>query len=291
MKNWILAIRPKTLFASLSPVLLGLSFAYYKTHQLNLLVASLTLICALLLQVASNLINDYYDFKSGVDLERKFGPLRVTQSGLIAPEKVKASFILILSLSFFLGIYLMYTGGLIITIMGLASILGALAYSTGPYPFSRHALGELFAFIYFGVVAVTGTYYLQTQVINIEVILLSFIPGFLSAQILSINNLRDMTSDKKNKKKTIANLTSESFARMLPLIFFVLAQISHFVFIKSINIPLLYMVFVLYFIFNFKFKKLRYIPINQELNNYLASTAKCLFLLSLLQSIILCTLK
>jgi 1,4-dihydroxy-2-naphthoate octaprenyltransferase len=291
MKNWILAIRPKTLFASLSPVLLGLSFAYFKAHQLNLLVATLTLICALLLQVASNLINDYYDFKSGIDLERKFGPARVTQSGLIAPEKVKASFIFILALSFFLGIYLMYTGGLIITMMGLASILGALAYSTGPYPFSRHALGELFAFIYFGVVAVTGTYYLQTQVLNIEVILLSFIPGFLSAQILSINNLRDMSSDKKNNKKTIANLTSESFARMLPLIFFVLAQISHFVFIKTVNIPLLYMVFVLYFIFNFKFKKLRYIPINQELNNYLASTAKCLCLLSLLQSIILCTLK
>jgi 1,4-dihydroxy-2-naphthoate octaprenyltransferase len=291
MKAWILAIRPKTLFASISPVILGLSFYYYKFNQINLFIALLTLTCALLLQIASNLINDYYDFKSGVDQGRHFGPLRVTQSGLIAPEKVKRAFVLILALSFLLGIYLMYSGGIIITVMGISSILGALAYSTGPYPFSRHALGEVFAFIFFGVVAVVGTYYLQSHSVDQEIVVLSFVPGFLSAQILSINNLRDMASDKRSHKKTIANLTSEGFARMLPLIFFILAQLSHFFFIKLVNIPLLYVVFIIYFIFNFQFKRLRFIPINQELNNYLAATAKCLFLLSVLQSILLCTLK
>jgi len=291
MNAWFLAIRPKTLFASLAPVLFALSFAYYQFKQINPLIALLTMACAILLQIASNLINDYYDHQSGVDTERKFGPIRVTQSGLIAPEKVKTAFIAALALSFILGIYLMLQGGALIICMGIGSIIGALLYSTGPFPFSKNALGEVFAFVYFGIIAVTGTYFLQTHQINWDIIILSFVPGFLSAQILAINNLRDRETDLKNHKKTLANLFSESFARMLPLIFFLLAQFAHFVFIRRSGQPLLFFVFIIYFIFNQKLKKLRYVPINQELNLYLANTAKCLFLLALLQTILLCTLK
>ena len=119
MNNWILAFRPKTLFASLSPVILGLSIAYYEAHSIDVLIAVLTLLCALILQIASNIANDYLDSLKGVDNDKRLGPTRVTQSGLIPASKMRLALIFFLSIAFLLGSYLMYTGGIYIISIGL----------------------------------------------------------------------------------------------------------------------------------------------------------------------------
>jgi 1,4-dihydroxy-2-naphthoate octaprenyltransferase len=217
MKNWILAIRPKTLFASLAPVVLGTAIAYFQQGQIKPLVFVITLICALLLQIASNLANDYLDFAKGVDNEERLGPVRVTSAGLISSTKMKNALIFVLFLSFLFGIYLMWIGGPIIMAMGLLSLYFAYGYTGGPFPLSYNGLGELAAFIFFGMIAVTGTTYLQTRSFTALGCFLAMGPGFISACILAINNLRDIKSDEETKKRTLAVRFGERFQRTLCL--------------------------------------------------------------------------
>jgi 1,4-dihydroxy-2-naphthoate octaprenyltransferase len=217
MKNWMLAIRPKTLFASLAPVVLGTAIAYFQQGQIKPLVFVITLICALLLQIASNLANDYLDFAKGVDNEERLGPVRVTSAGLISSTKMKNALIFVLFLSFLFGIYLMWIGGPIIMAMGLLSLYFAYGYTGGPFPLSYNGLGELAAFIFFGLIAVTGTTYLQTRSFTALGCFLAMGPGFISACILAINNLRDIKSDEETKKRTLAVRFGERFQRTLCL--------------------------------------------------------------------------
>lgn len=215
MKNWILAIRPKTLFASLAPVVLGTAIAYFQQNKISPLIFLLTLICALLLQIASNLANDYLDFSKGVDNEDRLGPTRVTSAGLISPTAMKNALFLTLFMAFIFGLYLMWIGGPVIMAMGLLSLYFAYGYTGGPFPLSYNGLGEIAAFVFFGVIAVSGTTYLQTKHFSALGLFLSMGPGFISACILAINNLRDIKSDEETKKRTLAVRFGERFQRML----------------------------------------------------------------------------
>lgn len=281
MKNWIMAIRPKTLFASISPVLLGLALAYHYQHKLNFLVSLLTLLCTICLQIASNLANDYLDFLRGIDNHERTGPVRATQANLISLTQMKSALLITLALAFIFGIYLMFTGGIPIIIIGMLSMYFAYGYTGGPFPLSYNALGEIAAFIFFGPVAVLGTFFLQTHFINFHAFLLGTAAGAIAATILAINNLRDMKSDAVSRKKTIALIFGEQFQRRLCLSLIatsVLIIIVHAFILKN---PLVLLCLITPIIFKSNWAYLYKGQINESLNSHLAKTAQYLFLYSL----------
>ncbi|RMF21468.1 MAG: 1,4-dihydroxy-2-naphthoate polyprenyltransferase [Deltaproteobacteria bacterium] len=200
---WWLAIRPRTLVAGVVPVLVGLAAAE-RSGPLHTGVGWATLACAVLLQIATNLANDYFDHAHGIDTEERLGPLRVTQAGLLAPASVRAAMIGTLAVAAALGLWLVAVGGLPIALIGAASIAGAVAYSAGPWPLAAMGLGEVMAFAFFGMVAVNGTYYLQTRTIDAVSVLASLPVAFLVTAILVVNNLRDIPTDRATGKRTLA---------------------------------------------------------------------------------------
>ncbi len=213
IKIWIAASRPKTLWAAFSPVIIGTAMAYGegKVHWLSAVLAA---VGAILIQIGTNFSNDYYDYFRGADKKERLGPVRVTQAGLVKPETMKRATILVFSLAFASGIYLIYRGGWPVLIIGLLSILFGILYTAGPYPLGYNGLGDIFVLIFFGLVAVGGTYYVQALEINSLVLLAGLSPGLFSTAILTVNNLRDITSDKKAGKKTLAVRFGEDFARL-----------------------------------------------------------------------------
>ncbi len=285
MKNWILAARPKTLFASIGPVLIGLALAWDQTSSLNPTTALLTLLCAILLQVGTNLVNDYYDHVNGVDDENRLGPKRVTAEGLIAPVRVKWAFISVFTLSFIIGVYLMVQGGIPIIIIGLTSILFAWAYTGGPLPLAYFGLGELLALIYFGPVAVWGTWYIQTKDPSTLAAVMGLGPGLFSAALMAVNNLRDRQNDKEKGKVTLAVLFGEAGARSLPLLFVFLGVLLPFMAGIILHKPLLFPAMIVPLVFMKNWLHLAKGPIDAGLNMALANTGKCLFLYCLVLSI------
>ncbi len=155
---WILAARPKTLPAALTPVLVGTALAIHDS-QFALLPALAAALGALLLQIGSNFANDYFDFFKGADTPERLGPTRVTAVGLISPSALRWGMVAVFGLAVLVGIYLLVVGGWPIIVIGVASILAALLYTGGPFPFGYYGLGDLFVFVFFGLVAVCGTYY------------------------------------------------------------------------------------------------------------------------------------
>ncbi len=202
VRAWVLASRPKTLPVAIAPVLVGSAMAW-DDGSFNFGVALITVACALLITIGTNFCNDYADFVGGVDTKDRKGPTRVTQAGLIAPHRVKVATIVIFSLTTALGMVLVYRGGWGILIIGLASILAGIFYTAGPWPYGYKGLGDLFVLIFFGPVAVGGTYYVQTLEITSSVILAGLAPGLLSIAILTVNNIRDIEEDRKANKKTL----------------------------------------------------------------------------------------
>jgi 1,4-dihydroxy-2-naphthoate octaprenyltransferase len=290
MKNWILAIRPKTLFASVAPVILGLTAAWYTTgKETNWLIACLTILCAICLQIASNLANDYLDALKGVDTKERLGPVRVTSAGLIPHSQMRFALILTLLLCLILGSYLMLQGGIVIVIMGLLSLYFAYGYTGGPFPLSYNGLGEFAAFFFFGLVAVNGTYYLQAHELKGSIVLLSMGPGFISACILAINNLRDLNSDTNTNKKTIAVRFGEKFQRSFCLILILLSMLTclYFSYIIQSKWPLFTLLLPLFF--HRIWLMIFYDPISTELNKALQFTAiyNLLYCLSLSVSLYL----
>lgn len=211
--NWLLAIRPKTLTVSLAPVILGTALAYHDGYFSPSYLA-LTLLGALLIQIGTNLSNDYFDFQKGADTHERVGPTRVTQAGLISPGQVKAAFILVFACAACLGVLLVMRGGWPILLIGLASILSGMAYTAGPYALAYLGLGELFVLIFFGPVAVVGTYYVQALKFSGSAFWAGIAIGLLSCAILVVNNLRDIDQDKKANKKTLAVRFGRRFAHL-----------------------------------------------------------------------------
>lgn len=274
MKNWLLAIRPKTLFASLAPVILGLAVAYTETQTLNVLIAVLTVFCALTLQIASNLANDYLDALRGVDNETRLGPVRVTSSGLISLTTMKNALAATLFIAFILGVYLMYIGGPFIIFIGLISLYFAYGYTGGPFPLSYNGLGEVAAFIFFGIVAVVGTNFLQTHSISKLAVILGMGPGFISACILAVNNLRDISSDRETKKHTLAVRFGENFQRKLCITTIILSMLVCLYVMIVYHYKLLAPVLILPFLFHKTWLQILYHPIDAKLNKALARTAQ-----------------
>ena len=200
---WIQAARPKTLSAAAAPVLVGAGLAEaHGTFALLPVVAALA--GAILIQIGTNLANDYYDFVRGADTPDRVGPVRVTQAGLIPPEQVWRGMVAVLVAAATVGIYLVVVGGWPIVWIGLASIFCAVAYTGGPYPLGYHGLGDPFVFVFFGIVAVGGTYWVQALSIPGDVLLAGAGIGALSTAILVANNLRDLETDASVGKRTLA---------------------------------------------------------------------------------------
>jgi 1,4-dihydroxy-2-naphthoate octaprenyltransferase len=209
----MLAIRPRTLPASISPVIVGTALAI-ADKGFKCLPAIGALAGALLLQIGVNLANDYFDSIKGVDTPERLGPIRVTHSGLIEPVRVKAAMMITFGLVVLVGIYLITVGGWPILMIGTASILAALAYSGGPYPLASHALGDLCVFIFFGLIAVCGTYFVQTLRLTSIVLVASVPVGLLITAILVVNNLRDIMTDRTAGKNTLGVLLGKRGAKI-----------------------------------------------------------------------------
>ena len=198
---WTLAIRPKTLPAAGAGVIAGSALAFYDGY-FHLLPALATLIGALLLQIGSNLANDVFDYLRGAESKERLGPLRVTQAGLLTPKEVQAGMWLTFFLSALIGIYLITVAGWAILLIGLTAILAAIAY-TGPIS-DKGGLADIFVFLYFGVAAVVGTYYVQALRTSPAAWWMSVPIGLLIVNILVVNNLRDIDVDKAANKITMA---------------------------------------------------------------------------------------
>ncbi|RME47470.1 MAG: 1,4-dihydroxy-2-naphthoate polyprenyltransferase [Chloroflexi bacterium] len=213
IRNWALAARPKTLPAALAPVVVGTALAY-RDGAFSALPALAAAVGALLIQIGVNLANDYFDYVKGVDTSDRVGPTRVTQSGLIPPEQVRRGMLITFGLAAAVGLYLVAVGGWPILVIGVASIVSAVAYTGGPYPLGSHGLGDLFVFLFFGLAAVAGTYYVQALTLT-PVAMVSAVPmGTLATAILVVNNLRDIETDRRAGKRTLAVMIGERATRL-----------------------------------------------------------------------------
>jgi len=209
---WWLAIRPRTLPAAASGVVAGTALALHDRafHPFPALAA---LLVALLLQIGSNLANDVFDFERGVDSARSHGPLRVTQSGLLAPGKVKVGMWSVFALAALFGLYLAFEAGWVVLLVGLAAILSAITYTGGPFPLGHYGLGDLFVFLFFGLASVAGTYYVQTGKVSPAAWWMSLPVGLIIVGILVVNNLRDIETDRLAGKHTLAVMLGVRFVK------------------------------------------------------------------------------
>ena len=211
IKPWLLASRPKTLPAAMAPVFVGTALAY-DAGGVDWIPALICLAFALLIQVATNFANDYFDFKKGADTVERIGPTRAVAAGLIKPETMKRMTAIAFAIAFVIGLCLIPYGGWWLLAVGVASVLCGYAYTAGPYPLAYVGLGDVFVMVFFGVVAVCCTFYVQTGYIGLEVLLASTAIGGLSTNLLVINNLRDVDTDKVAHKRTLAVRLGRGFS-------------------------------------------------------------------------------
>ena len=212
LRVWYLAARPKTLWAAVAPVMIGTAMAY-GDGGFHALAAVAALLGALLIQIGTNFCNDYADFKKGADTEARIGPMRVTQAGLVTPEAMLRATVLVFALATCIGIYLVVRGGWPMFWIAVLSVVAGVAYTAGPYALAYLGLGEVFVLIFFGPVAVGGTYYVQTGQWPWYVTVAGIAPGLLSCAILAVNNLRDVEQDLVANKRTLAVRFGKRFAR------------------------------------------------------------------------------
>ncbi|WP_323192369.1 1,4-dihydroxy-2-naphthoate polyprenyltransferase [Halostella sp. PRR32] len=226
-KAWLMAARPQTLPAAAAPVLVGTGLAV-REGLFAPLPALMAFVGAALIQVGTNFANDYYDAVKGADTDDREGFTRVTQSGIIAPEQVKRATAITFSLAILTGTYLVYVGGLPILVIGLLSVASGVAYTGGPYPLGYYGLGDLFVFLFFGIVAVTGTFYVQAAqvladpltvgvpagTVSLTAFLASLPVAGISTNILVVNNVRDMETDAEAGKTTLAVLIGYRWSRV-----------------------------------------------------------------------------
>ena len=213
LQVWILASRPKTLWAAVAPVIIGTAMAQADnvSHRLSALAA---LFGAVMIQIGTNFANDYFDYRKGTDTPDRIGPTRVTQAGLVKPGIMRRAIVIAFGLALLAGVYLVWRGGWPIVAVGLLSILFGILYTAGPFPLGYYGLGDIFVFVFFGVVAVCGTYFVQALTVSQETIIAGAAPGFWSVAILTVNNLRDIDNDRKGGKRTLAARFGRTFARV-----------------------------------------------------------------------------
>jgi 1,4-dihydroxy-2-naphthoate octaprenyltransferase len=210
---WMQAARPRTLPAAVGPVLVGAALAA-NDGVFAFAPCLAALVLALALQIAVNFANDYYDAVKGVDTEARLGPTRVTQSGLMRPATVRRGMLAMLAFSLVPGGYLIWLGGWPLFVAGVAAILAAITYSGGPVPYASRALGDVFVFVFFGLTAVCGTYYVQAGHVSALAWLCGSAVGLAITAILAVNNMRDIPTDRLSGKMTLAVILDERGARV-----------------------------------------------------------------------------
>ncbi|MBL8914500.1 MAG: 1,4-dihydroxy-2-naphthoate polyprenyltransferase [Archangium sp.] len=210
---WALATRPRTLVAGVVPVAVGSALAFH-SGAFKLLPALASLIGALFIQIGTNLVNDYFDFKRGADTTARLGPPRATQQGWLTPKAVFTGAMVCFALAFSVGLYLVTVSGWPLMVIGITSLLAGYAYTGGPFPLAYNGLGDVFVLVFFGFVAVNGTYFVQAG----EVIPLGFIcaipVGLLGCALLAVNNTRDRKTDEAAGKKTLVVRFGERFGKL-----------------------------------------------------------------------------
>ena len=209
---WLSATRPKTLPAAVAPVLVGSALAWQQ-GKFDLAAASLCLAFAVLVQIGTNFANDYFDFIKGADTSARVGPQRAVAAGLVTPATMKRAMWLVFATAFLTGLGLIAWGGPWLLAVGIASILCGVAYTGGPFPLGYNGLGDLFVFFFFGLVAVGVTYFVQTGRVATDVFLAAIPIGLLAANILVVNNYRDMETDAVAGKRTLVVRFGRGFAR------------------------------------------------------------------------------
>lgn len=279
---WIEAARPKTLPASLSPVLLGSALAYYyNAEAFDWFLAALCLLVALSAQIASNFANDYFDFKKGADTAERLGPERAVAQGWIKPQSMLTGTFIALGVSLISGLLLVSLTDWRLLWVGVAIAVCVLAYSAGPFPLAYNALGDVCVLLFYGVIPVCFTYYVQTFSFSLLVLLLSIALGLLSVNILVVNNYRDFEQDKVANKRTTIVLFGRKFGRILYVANQVLALL--------ITLPLLMDVpwwiialFGVWFVCSFNTTRSLFKKEGKALNQTLGHTAQLVFLYALI---------
>jgi 1,4-dihydroxy-2-naphthoate octaprenyltransferase len=214
LRLWVVAARPRTLPAAVAPVLVGTALAGSEGTFRPLAFAA-ALVGSVFIQIGTNLSNDYSDARRGADTEDRLGPVRVTAGGLMPPRTVLVGTYVAFGIAVAAGLYLAAVAGWELLVVGAASILAGVLYTGGPRPYGYEGLGELFVFLFFGVVAVAGSYFVQTEELRWEAFALAVPVGLLAAAILVVNNVRDVETDRRAGKRTLAVKLGRSRARRL----------------------------------------------------------------------------
>jgi 1,4-dihydroxy-2-naphthoate octaprenyltransferase len=237
----------------------------------------------LLIQIGTNFTNDLFDHLKGSDTKERKGPVRVLAAGLISEEEMRGGIIAVFGLAFLLGLYLVWCGGWIVLAIGICSIIAGMAYTAGPYPLAYHALGDLFVFIFFGVVATMGTYFVQAYTWTWQAFAVSLPMGALITEILVVNNYRDTDEDRRSNKITLSVKFGKAFSRWQYLLLMVMAYLvpivllfqyrSYYLLIPFLSLPLAY-----------KTTRMVFTLQGEVLNNTLALTGKLVVVYGLLFS-------
>ncbi len=210
---WVLALRPKTMTAAIVPVMVASALVIAQRFEFKTSLSVCALFSAIFIQIGTNLINDAIDFKKGADDEKRIGPVRVTQSGLLTHRAVMTGGLGCFAVAALLGIPLVLACGWPIVIIGVLSLLCGYIYTGGPFPLAYVGLGDLFVILFFGIIAVGGTFYLHAQTLNYGALVAGLQIGMLSTVLIAVNNLRDSPLDKLVGKKTLAVRFGIRFAR------------------------------------------------------------------------------
>ncbi|HKK55594.1 1,4-dihydroxy-2-naphthoate polyprenyltransferase [Marinobacter sp.] len=282
---WFLALRPKTLPASVAPILLGSALAFSEGY-FNTTAFCLALICAFFLQLAVNFANDLFDAQKGVDTKKRLGPLRGLHLGLIQSDQLKKGLWLVLGIALVSGFLLAAMVSWWLLVFGLASLIVALVYSGGPYPLASYALGELLVLVFFGWLAVMGSYFIHTHNLTLESFVYATLVGLLSAAIMLVNNLRDCYTDATAGKKTLVVYLGERKSRALYRLLLLAAPLLHWSQNPRMDdwawLPLLLIAPLLFLLF----RRIGHLE-GKELNRMLALTSLTLLIYSLSQSLLL----
>jgi len=248
LKTWISAARPQTLPAAFAPVCIGISLAVHD-GQFALWPSVVTLLCAFLIQIGTNFANDYFDFKKGADTEDRIGFERATATGIISATQMRNATIITMGIAFVFGLYLVWHAGLVILWIGIASLICGVLYTGGPFPLGYNGLGDLFVFLFFGLVAVMGTYYVNALQWHPDAFWASLAAGALSTNILVVNNLRDVEQDGPAGKNTLGVIFGEQVLRWeyllmlllalaIPPHFFFRLDYDAFIFLPFLGVPM-----------------------------------------------------
>ena len=284
LNSWLLASRPKTLLAAVVPVMVGSALAI-SMNKFFVLYSIVALLCSILIQIGTNFTNDLYDYLKGSDTTKRKGPRRVLASELISVSEMRTAIILVFGLTFLLGLYLVYSVGSLILWVGIFSIFAGIIYTAGPYPLAYNGLGDIFVFIFFGIVGTMGTFYLHTQEISILALIVSIPVGALITNILIVNNYRDIQEDRNANKKTLAVLLGKEFSRWQFIFLIIISYLASFVlyfnfafnlwiFLPFATIPIAVVLVKMIYTLN-----------GEELNKTLELTAKFAGLFGLLLSV------